>query len=227
MVSHSHRFAFLKTRKTAGTSVELFLQPFCVPDDVPVVEKTHTIESERGIVGTRLIAPGDGQTEADRKWFNHMPASDVRANLGRLKWWRYLKVATIRNPFDRLVSQFHYRHRNQPALPDDPQAHRSAFREFVMSGRFSDDADIVFVNGRFVVDVLLRYETLTEDLARLCARLGLDPARTALPQTKMTRDRRQGIPVAGYYDDEIIGVVRKALDWNFRYGGYPDRPEGA
>jgi hypothetical protein len=34
IISHRHRFIFLKTRKTAGTSVEIALSRFCGPDDV-------------------------------------------------------------------------------------------------------------------------------------------------------------------------------------------------
>ena len=31
-ISHKHKFIFLKTTKTAGTSVEAYLQPLCVPE---------------------------------------------------------------------------------------------------------------------------------------------------------------------------------------------------
>ena len=34
IASHQHRFIFLKTRKTAGTSVEIALSKVCGPDDV-------------------------------------------------------------------------------------------------------------------------------------------------------------------------------------------------
>ncbi|TAE88318.1 MAG: hypothetical protein EAZ65_02830 [Verrucomicrobia bacterium] len=43
VISHKHRFIFIKTAKTAGTSIEAFLSPHCGPDDVftptfPIVE---------------------------------------------------------------------------------------------------------------------------------------------------------------------------------------------
>src|SRR3972149_2177310 len=34
IVSHSHRFIFIKTRKVAGTSVDLFLSQFCGEEDI-------------------------------------------------------------------------------------------------------------------------------------------------------------------------------------------------
>ena len=34
IVSHSRKFIFLKTRKTAGTSLEIALSKYCGPEDV-------------------------------------------------------------------------------------------------------------------------------------------------------------------------------------------------
>ena len=34
IISHRHRFIFIKTGKTAGTSVEIALSKFCGPEDV-------------------------------------------------------------------------------------------------------------------------------------------------------------------------------------------------
>ena len=44
IVSHDRRFIFVKTSKTAGTSVEMQLSVFCGPDDIvtPGMENTRT-----------------------------------------------------------------------------------------------------------------------------------------------------------------------------------------
>jgi hypothetical protein len=34
IISHEHKFIFLKTKKTAGTSIELAVSQLCGPDDV-------------------------------------------------------------------------------------------------------------------------------------------------------------------------------------------------
>ena len=34
IISHEHKFIFLKTRKTAGTSIELALSQLCGPNDI-------------------------------------------------------------------------------------------------------------------------------------------------------------------------------------------------
>ncbi len=44
LVSHSKKFIFLKTMKTAGTSVEIYLERYCVPSDT-YVEQHHRAET--------------------------------------------------------------------------------------------------------------------------------------------------------------------------------------
>ena len=45
LVSHKHRFIFVKTRKTGGTSVELALAPHCGPDDIITPLKEYGSET--------------------------------------------------------------------------------------------------------------------------------------------------------------------------------------
>jgi len=34
IISHKHKFIFMKTRKTAGTSIQVALSKICGPDDI-------------------------------------------------------------------------------------------------------------------------------------------------------------------------------------------------
>src|SRR4030095_6484076 len=54
ILSHKHRFIFIKTAKTAGTSIEVFLSKHCGPDDVvtpvaPAVEG-HQPRNYQGLI---------------------------------------------------------------------------------------------------------------------------------------------------------------------------------
>ena len=51
IISHKHRFIFIKTRKTAGTSIEIFLSQFCDKDDIltPIGEG-EVLRKEQNIV---------------------------------------------------------------------------------------------------------------------------------------------------------------------------------
>ena len=50
IVSHQHRFVFVKTRKTAGTSIEIALAQHCGPDDIitPIDEVDEQIRRNLG-----------------------------------------------------------------------------------------------------------------------------------------------------------------------------------
>jgi len=48
IISHKHKFIFIKTRKTAGSSFELMLSTICGPDDVltPLSPEEETIREQ-------------------------------------------------------------------------------------------------------------------------------------------------------------------------------------
>ena len=76
LVSHKHRFIYLKTRKTGGTSTEMALEPFARGDEAPVTERTLAVVSDAGIVGSRME---DRQAREEGTWRNHMTAREIRA----------------------------------------------------------------------------------------------------------------------------------------------------
>ena len=53
IVSHEHRFIFIKTRKTAGTSIEISLSKYCGPNDIitPIAEVDEKIRESLGHKG--------------------------------------------------------------------------------------------------------------------------------------------------------------------------------
>ena len=53
IISHKHKFIFLKTVKTAGTSIEIALSKYCGPDDIitPASPEDEITRSELGYPG--------------------------------------------------------------------------------------------------------------------------------------------------------------------------------
>ena len=54
LISHTKEFIFIKTSKAASTSIEVYFEPLCLPNDGRGI-KNHrgVIISEEGIVGAR------------------------------------------------------------------------------------------------------------------------------------------------------------------------------
>ncbi len=219
LVSHKHQLIFLKTRKTAGTSVEMLLEAVTGLGPDLASESRHAEVSDVGLVGFRML-PRDAMTDLDRTWQPHTPARKLRKHLGADIWDRYLKVACVRNPFDRVISHFHW---SRDFAPEgEREETQEAFAQFVRSD-WNDDRKVVMIGEAFAPDMVIRYEHLSEDLTRLSDRTGLTLNPSALPKTKVRRHRRLG-EIADYFTEDLIQIVRTRLAWMFNAGGYAKSP---
>src|SRR5688572_28246498 len=105
IISHKHKFIFLKTNKTAGTSVEIALSKICGPDDIitPIVPEDEQVRTELGYRGPQhCYAPLSDYTFWDRvklfvkgkkklKYYHHISAREVKALIGEEVWNSYYK----------------------------------------------------------------------------------------------------------------------------------------
>jgi hypothetical protein len=214
IVSHAHKFIFLKTKKTAGTSIELALSQLCGPDDIitPLTEIDEAQRADgRGAQSWRLHSWwGSPRPLLKRRWFkftaedygfyNHMPAEQARALLNDDRVWRsYFKFAFDRNPWDRQVSFYHHRYRRKAApLP---------FPEFIRSDRRAriNNYEIYSIDGEVVVDFVGRFEHVQQDLAHALAQVGVTYDEQ-LPRAK-TITGRNAAPYRDYYDAETRDIV--------------------
>lgn len=163
IVSHRHRFVFVKTRKTAGTSIEIALSRHCGPDDI-VTRISPADEELRAAAG----GVGPQNDETDPTSYAHMGARRVIEVIGRETWDDYFTFAVERNPFDVVASSYRYSSR-KPTFT-------KSFAEFVRSRRLDRLAlneRLYRKGGRVVVDRVYRYEELGESMADVSSRLGL------------------------------------------------------
>lgn len=214
LVSHSKRFIFLKTHKTAGTSVEVALEPLCLPAGAESgAHYRGESVTETGIVGAR------GKAAEGATWRNHMSARRVRSQLPRDQWRGYLKFTVVRNPYDRLVSMFHGRQSPEARarLAEAPfDEVRAAFREFIATRGVSNNLNKLCIGPFYRLEHVLYYEQLTDDFARLCAHFGHE---AALPRFKADR-RRRTERYDAYYDDATRRAVEKASAFELAFFGY-------
>ena len=153
IISHKYRFIFVKTLKTAGTSIEVFLSQHCGSDDVVTPIIPH--------VEPHLPRNHDG-------YYNHMPAWEIRTRVGREIWRSYFKFSVERNPWDKTLSYYH--------MMNARQGGKLTLGDFlagsdlpVNAPKYTDPAE----PDRIIVDRVLRYERLSEELARVFGELGI------------------------------------------------------
>jgi hypothetical protein len=176
IISHEHKFIFLKTRKTAGSSVELALRKLCGPEDIiapigPAEERRQQAQNYNGRPPQNWRVHGWWQSPQplfQRYWFkvspkdygyyNHMPAPEARALLNDDKLWRsYFKFAFDRNPWDRQVSAYHFRYRDTKNPPPFSAYMKRRRRAWI------NNYEIYSIDGDVCVDFIGRFETLEAD----------------------------------------------------------------
>ena len=223
LVSHKYRFIYTKTAKTAGTSVESFFERFCMEESE--WEQSHArdeYESATGIVGLRAA-----EIPANTKWFNHMPAATIRKQLGEEVWNDYFKFCVIRNPFDKCISAFEHLGRNHKIKS------LSLLDRFRMRGwsheqrRFYDyvkeaapiDRDNYVINGNFCLDDVIRYESLEDEIQRICQHLSLPFELEYLPSYKKGYRRPTATP-KNLYTLRTQRYVEMIYAFEINYFGY-------
>ncbi len=174
IISHKHKFIFLKTIKTAGTSIEIALSKHCGPDDIitPISPEDEKIRKNLGYQG-----PQNFKTP-NIKFYNHMPAIEVKANVDSEIWDSYFKFCFSRNPWDRTISLYFYLYQSEP---------RPSLSAFINSRQLNHlingGLNVYTIDGQIVVDRVCQFEKIAEELETI--RIKLEIAETLeLPNAK-------------------------------------------
>jgi hypothetical protein len=191
IVSHRHKFIFLKTRKTAGTSIEVALSRVCGDDDIITVIRGEDEDVRRELgyrgpqnyrVPLRRYRRRDWRRLLTKrrpaKFYNHIPAAEARAYLGDDVWNSYFKFCFERNPWDRIVSAYFFR----KYQIDDPSL---SFRDFLQRepARTFSNYGIYSIGSRVAVDFVGRFENLAADFGKALAQSGISES-LELPRLK-------------------------------------------
>lgn len=223
LISHRYKFLYTKTAKTAGTSVESFFEPFCMPEGE--WEQQHgrdEYESDAGVIGFRGPDP-----PADLKWRNHMSAAEIRALAGPEVWDGYFKFCVVRNPFDKCVSAFEHFGRNH-AVKRRPLLSRFTARNMTEEQyRFLDylktkpllDRDKYVIDGEFCLDDVIKFENLQGDIERICGTLGLPYDADRLPTFKKGL-RREGATCEALYTPQSRKIVEETFAYELKQFDY-------
>ena len=190
IISHKHKFIFLKTNKTAGTSIEIALSEFCGEEDIitPISYKDEQTRKSLGFRGAQNYKAHFSQyllsdwirffIKGKRKQFyDHICARKVKGLIREELWNRYYKFCFERNPWDRVISLYYFK-------TSEP---RPSISEFIESGKISVLKKrgflIYTIGGELAVDRVYLYENLYNEIEKISKRFGF-PHRPNLPNAK-------------------------------------------
>jgi hypothetical protein len=223
IISHKHQFIFIKTNKTAGTSIEIALSKYCGADDIitPIRPEDEEMRRNLGYPGpqnyqfpvwdTRFRAAVTAGPKGKRKagFYAHISAGEVEAQIGKQVWDRYYKFCFERNPWDRVVSLYYWRCRSEP---------RPTISEFVGSSAplilKQRGYGLYTINGKIAVDHVCRFECLSDELEVIRKQVGI-PGKLELPRAKsrFREDKRSYRNILGEEERaKIAELFRDEID---------------
>jgi hypothetical protein len=208
LISFEHQFLFVHNAKTAGCSVKKALAPYA--------HNGGRVWVNRWLrrVGIKVNHFGPPRWKRFRQ---HDSAATARRCLPPEMFDGFFKFAFVRNPWDWLVSYHNYvcqqpRHRHFRRFngPDGFSVflHWMAQRDNGFQTHLLTDRD-----GRVLVDFLGRYESLENDFAWICRRLGVEAELTHRNKSRHDDYRR-------YYDDASRDFVADRWQRDIELFGY-------
>jgi hypothetical protein len=193
IISHKYKFIFLRTTKTAGTSLAIALSKYCDEGDVITGTGNEEDLSIRQQVGSQnpqncevplwRYRPRELYERFTRKrklqFHEHMSASAARPLVGEKIWQSYYKFCFTRNPWDRAISYYHF------ICSAEPQ---TTLSDYIATQAHMDNLnqrgiDIYTINGEVAVNKVYQFENLaeaTEDIRKI---VGI-PEKISLPKAK-------------------------------------------
>lgn len=191
IISYQHNFIFLKTRKTGSSSIQMALSAVCSGDDLVVGDEKNLHGNGIGLNIERAFARNA-----------HAPLKQIRWAVGERQWSQSFKLAFVRNPWDLVVSRYHWEKKGRHCSVADFRSWLPIYTDASASqpqrndqgnivqplwetgGGFSKDlqAPYVFDGDQLALQFVGRFERLHEDFARVCQHLDIEAA--PLPHLK-------------------------------------------
>lgn len=170
IISPGRRYVFVHIPKTAGTALALALEARAMKDDILIGDTPKAKRRKGRLKG--LVVPG-------RLW-KHSTLADIDGLIPQAEFagWRVFTI--VRNPWDRVVSYYHWLKTQRFQHPAVALAKVLPFAEFIRHATIVDsfakspsESYVQDADGRIRCDLFLRHETLSSDVARLGDLLGM------------------------------------------------------
>ncbi len=224
IISHRHRFIFIKTRKTAGSSLEIGLSRICGTEDV-----ITPLSGQRGEEELRRTEGGIGPINHHKRigehcgfkewrrlllkgrraeYGEHSTAAEIRRYIDDTIWSNYYRFSIERNPWDRALSRYWWqKHRwEEKGRTDFPGLSEYLAWLERHKPHWISNWDHYAIGDTIAVDRVLHYENLAGELESLRRDLAID-GDISLPQQRAKGGLRQ----EKRHYSEVLSAADRAL----------------
>jgi len=158
------------------------------------------INHERNFIFIHIIKTGGTSIEAKlRLHQSHKPASEYKKIVSPEIWNKYFKFAFVRNPWDKMVSQYHYN--------SNLFLKNKTFEEYIKlwDQGYRISTHPVY-NSYYLhpeLDFIGRFENLQSDFDFICSKIGVTDSK--LPHINPSKHNKY----MTYYSDETAEIVKR------------------
>ena len=199
IVSRGRGYIFVHIPKTGGTAMALALEDRAKADDIMIGDTPKAVKRRGKVKGVQT---------AGRLW-KHSTLADAEGLISRDEMAAMFTFTLVRNPWDRMVSYYHWLKSQTFDHPAVALAQSKGFSSFLNApltlATFRKNSYASYMTdgaGTQHADLYIRLEHLRDDIAPLAAHLGFMPDLPIANASARPRDWR------GFYtesDAELLG----------------------
>jgi len=200
IISPKYKFIFIKTQKTAGSSIEKILLDKISDDDNLVF----------GGMGTENMPPVN-----THKNIEHHSILFVKQHFP-IEYNNFFKFTVERNPWDKVVSQYYW------AMSRDPKRTEKGFENFVLNDKKISHMGgwrLYTENNVPLVNYVMQYNQLETDFEFVLSRIGLS-YNNELKTTKLKTGFRTEKDYRNLYSNSTKEKVEKVYKNTINYFNY-------
>ena len=222
IISFKYKFIFIKTYKTAGSSIESYLYKYLNSSDV----YAHTADN----VGINCWGAFDSENKLSKffdqntyqertkkklRFYAHMPAWLVKERLEPYSkklnfdiFENFYKFSVIRNPYDLIVSDYYWRKnsntRKEKSFNDI--LHELSNNKYQTYGLLNLNKLMDIKRKNIICDYIIKYEELNEGLSIVFNKLNIPfNGKLEIYKKKLNRDKNY----QKFYNDKSRKLIEK------------------
>lgn len=215
IISHKYKFIFLRTKKTAGSSLEVFLSQFCGPKDIITLDdaEAEKMKLEKGVLSKNYLLPffeykindwkiflrNLSRKKVRYKYYNHMNAEELKNILNTKIWNDYYIFCFERNPYEKALSAYLYHLKTYNLNQSN-----YSFDIFLDEHDYYKNFHRYTINGKIAVDQVYDYKNINNSIDKLLKRIGIY-TKENIPHAKAHNIKR--VHYSKYFDENKKNIV--------------------